>query len=75
MQEYKEDKDNSIKITNDLGKKLLPETEIVEWYNKPSTKRKMEEITYDILDSSGIPEDDIVELSEKILFLLNKDNV
>ena len=75
LQEYKEDKDNSIKITNDLGKKLLPETEIVEWYNKPSTKRKMEEITYDILDSSGIPEDDIVELSEKILFLLNKDNV
>ncbi len=53
----------------------LPETEIIEWYNKPSVKRKTEEITYDILDSSGIPEDDISKLSEKILKLLNKDNL
>ena len=75
IQEYKEDKDNSIKITNALSEKLLPETEIVEWYNKPSVKRKTEEITYDILDSSEIPEDDISKLSEKILKLLNKDNL
>lgn len=53
----------------------MPETEIVEWYNKPSVKRKTEEITYDILDSSGIPEDDITPLSDKILLLLNKDNL
>ena len=72
---YKEDKENSIKITKELSKELLPETEIVEWYNKSSTKRKMEEKTYDILDSFKIPEDDISELSEKILQLLNKDNV
>ena len=35
----------------------------------------MEEKTYDILDSFKIPEDDISGLSEKILQLLNKDNV
>ena len=75
IQEYKEDKDNSIKITNALSEKLLPETEIIEWYNKPSVKRKTEEITYDILDSSGIPGGDISKLSEKILKLLNKDNL
>ena len=38
-------------------------------------KRKMEEKTYDILDSFKIPENDISGLSEKILQLLNKDNV
>ena len=75
IQEYKEDKDNSIKITKALSEKLLPETEIIEWYNKPSVKRKTEEITYDILDSFGISEDDISKLSEKILTLLNKDNL
>lgn len=75
IQEYKEDKDNSIKITKALSEKLLPETEIVEWYIKPSVKRKTEEITYDILESFGIPEDDILKLSEKILTLLNKDNI
>ena len=75
IQNYKEDKENSIKITKELSKELLPETEIVEWYNKSSTKRKMEEKTYDILDSFKIPEDDISGLSEKILQLLNKDNV
>ena len=70
IQEYKEDKDNSIKITKALSEKLLPETEIIEWFNKPSVKRKTEEITYDILDSFGIPENDIAKLSEKILTLL-----
>jgi len=75
IQEYKDDKDNSIKITNQLGEKLLPETEVVEWYNKPSTKRKLQEITYDILDSHEISEDDIEELSEKILSILNRENV
>ena len=75
IQNYKDDKENSIKVTNQLSKELLPETEIVEWYNKSSTKRKMEQKTYDILDSFKIPEDDISELSEKILQLLNKDNV
>ena len=70
IQEYKEDKDNSIKITKALSEKLLPETEIIEWFNKPSVKRKTEEITYDILDSFGIPEKDIAKLSEKILTLL-----
>jgi len=75
IQDYKEDKDNSIKITKSLSEKLLPETEIIEWYNKPSIKRKTEEITYDILDSFKIPEDDISKLSDKILTLLNKDNI
>ena len=75
VEEYKEDKDNSIKITKTLSEKLLPETEIIEWYNKPSVKRKTEEITYDILESFGMPEDDISKLSEKILTLLNKDNI
>jgi uncharacterized protein YktA (UPF0223 family) len=75
IQEYKDDKDNSIKITNQLSKKLLPETEVVEWYNKPSTKRKLQEATYDILDSHGISENDIEELSEKILSILNRENV
>ncbi|MCJ8306838.1 MAG: type I restriction endonuclease subunit R [Nitrosopumilus sp.] len=75
IEQYKEDKDNSIKITKALSEKLLPETEIVEWYNKPSVKRRTEEITYDILESFGIPEDDITTLSEKILMLLNKDNL
>ena len=75
IQEYKEDKDNSIKITKALSEKLLPETEIIEWYIKPSVKRKTEEITYDILESFGISEDDIAKLSEKILMLLNKDNL
>ena len=75
IQEYKEDKDNSIKITKALLEKLLPETEIVEWYNKPSVKRKTEEITYDILESFGMPEDDISKVSDKILTLLNKDNL
>ena len=55
--------------------KLLPETLIVEWWNKPSTKRKTEEITFDILESAGLSEDDIEKLSEKILNLLNPDNV
>ena len=71
----KDDKDNSIKITNQLSEKLLPETEVVEWYNKPSTKRKLQEATYDILDSHGISEDNIEELSEKILSILNRENV
>jgi len=75
IQDYKENKDNSIKITKALSEKLLPETEIVEWYNKPSIKRKTQEITYDVLDSFKIPEGDIVKLSEKILTLLNKDNL
>ena len=75
VQEYKEDKDNSIKITKALSEKLIPKTEIVEWYNKPGIKRKMEEITYDVLDSFDIPEEDISKLSEKILTLLNKDNL
>jgi len=75
IQEYKEDKDNSIKITKALSEKLIPKTEIVEWYNKPGIKRKMEEITYDVLDSFDIPEEDISKLSEKILTLLNKDNL
>jgi type I restriction enzyme R subunit len=75
IEQYKEDKDNSIKITKALSEKLLPETEIIEWYNKPSVKRKTEEITFDILESFGIPEDDISKLSEKILTLLNKDNL
>lgn len=75
IQEYREDKNNSIKITKALSEKLLPETEIIEWYNKPSIKRKTEEITYDVLESFGIPEEDITKLSEKILTLLNKDNL
>lgn len=75
IQEYKEDKDNSIKITKALSEKLLSETEIVEWYNKPSVKRTTEEITHDILDSYGIPKDDIIPLSDKILKLLNKNNL
>ena len=75
IQEYKEDKDNSIKITKALSEKLIPKTEIVEWYNKPGIKRKMEEITYDVLDSFDITEEDISKLSEKILTLLNKDNL
>ena len=75
IHEYKEDKDNSIKITKTLSEKLLPLTNIIEWYNKPSVKRKMEGITYDTLESFKIPEDDISKLSEKILNLLNKDNL
>ena len=75
LQKYNDDKELSIKITKQLGEKLLPETNIVEWYNKPSTKRKTEEITFDILDSFKIPEKDISELSEKILQLLNPENV
>jgi len=35
----------------------------------------MEEITYDVLDSFKIPEEDISKLSEKILTLLNKNNL
>ena len=38
-------------------------------------KRKTEEITFDILESAGLNEDDIEKLSEKILYLLNPDNV
>jgi type I restriction enzyme R subunit len=75
IQENKDDKDNSIKITNQLSKKLLPETEIVEWYNKPSIKRKLQEVIYDTLDSNNIPEDDIEKISENILKILNRENV
>ncbi len=56
IQGYKEDRDNSTKITKALSEKLLPETEIVEWHNRPSVKRKAEEMIYDILDSAEIPE-------------------
>ena len=75
LQNHKDDKEKSIQITKQLSEKLLPETLLVEWWNKPSTKRKTEEITFDILESAGLNEDDIAKLSEKILYLLNPDNV
>ena len=75
LQNFKDDKEKSIQITKQLSEKLLPETLIVEWWNKPSTKRKTEEITFDILESAGLNEDDIEKLSEEILYLLNPDNV
>jgi hypothetical protein len=75
LQNFKDDKEKSIQITKQLSEKLLPETLIVEWWNKPSTKRKTEEITFDILESAGLNENDIEKLSEKILYLLNPDNV
>ena len=75
IQENKNDKNNSIKITNQLSNKLLPQTEIVEWHNKPSIKRKMQEVIYDILDANNVSEDDIEKLSENILNVLNRENV
>ena len=75
LQEDNDDKEKSIQITKQLNEKLFPETQIVEWWNMASSKRKMEEVIYDILDSQNISEDKISELSEKILRVYNKDNV
>ncbi len=75
IKEYKKDKNKSIEITKRLSEKILPETEIIEWHHKLSIKRKIEKITYDILDSFGIVDEDISKLSEKILTLLNCDNL
>ena len=74
IQKYTKNKEISIKATKALFEKLFPETEIVEWYNKPSIRRKMEKITYDTLEPFNILDEDISKLSEKIPTLLNRDN-
>ena len=73
IQQYKYNKNNSIKITKALSNKLIPQMEIIEYYDKPSIQRKMEKIIYEILESFTITEDIIQELSEKILAQINRD--
>ena len=75
IQEYKDDKCRSKKITKTLYEKIFPLTHFVEWYNKPSIKRKMKEHAYDMLESYGIADDDISKIFDKILPLLTKDNL
>ncbi len=75
IQKYMADKEISVKITKALSKELLPETEIIEWDRKESVKRKMQKITYYVLESFKIPGDDIPKLSEKIRELFNRDNL
>ena len=58
-----------------LSEKLLPETQIIEWHDKPSVMSRMQESAYDTLDSFGIADDAITELSEKIMALLNRENL
>ena len=58
-----------------LYEKISPLTHFVEWYNKPSIKRKMKERAYDVLESSGIADDDISKIFDKILPLLTRDNL
>jgi type I restriction enzyme, R subunit len=62
-------------MTKALSEKLLPETHIVEWYENRGVRRRMEAMIYETLEKFEIPDKEIPPLSDKILLLLNKENL
>lgn len=71
--EMEKDKKISSKITKDIYKNILGETEIVDWKNKTSSAKKMNIAIYDILSNNKIPEDKIDALSSEIIELARRN--
>ena len=69
----KKDRKESIEITKKIFSKISSETELVGWKNKVSVEKNIRAALYEILSDAKFEDEEIDELSEKVLTIAKND--
>jgi type I restriction enzyme R subunit len=69
----KKDRKESIEITKKIFSKISSETELVGWKNKVSVEKNIRAALYEILSEAKFEDEEIDELSEKVLTIAKND--
>ena len=69
----KKDRKESIEITKKIFSKISSETELVGWKNKVSVEKNIRAALYEILSDAKFEDEEIDEISEKVLTIAKND--